>query len=114
MKNDIVNNNEKIYKMRRKIMTHMLIRSKLKDFDKWKLIFDEHANIRKAGGSKGYRIFRNIDNPNETIIIFKWDTIENARKFSQSEDLKKRMQEAGVTDIPDFFFLEEVERMAEY
>ena len=91
----------------------MLIRSKLKDFDKWKPIFDEHTNIRKTGGSKGYRLFRNIDNPNETIIIFKRDTIENARKFSQSEDLKRRMQEAGVIDIPDFFFLEEFERAVE-
>ena len=94
-------------------MTYMLIRSKLKDFDKWKTVFDGYAQTRKAGGSKGHRLYRNIDNPIETVIIFKWDTIEKARKFAGSEDLKKRMQEAGVVDKPDIFFLEEVEQVIE-
>ena len=73
-------------------MTHMLIRHKLKDFDKWKRIFDENASVRKVGGSKGHRLFRNADDHNEIVAIFKWDTIENARKFAESEELKKRKE----------------------
>jgi hypothetical protein len=35
--------------------------------------------------------------------------MENAQKFYESEDLKKVMKKAGVTDKPDIYFLEEVE-----
>lgn len=93
------------------IMPYVLIRSKVKDYDKWKTIFDEHATTRKTSGSKGGRLFRNDEDPNELVIVFKWDSIENARKFAQSEELKKRMLRAGVIDKPDMYFLEEIERL---
>lgn len=89
----------------------MLVRHKVKDYEKWKPVFDEHAAMRKTGGCKGGRLFRNTDNPNETIIIWKWDTIENARKFAKSEDLEKVMQKAGVAEKPDIYFLDEVETL---
>ena len=88
-------------------MVYVFVRHKVKDFDKWKPVFDEHATNRKDAGSQGGRLFRNADNLNEIVTIFKWDTIENARKFCGSEDLKKAMEKAGVIDKPDIFFLEE-------
>ena len=54
---------------------------------------------------------RNADNPNEMVVIFEWDSLEKARKFAQSEDLKKTMQRAGVIDKPDIYFLEKIERV---
>lgn len=93
-------------------MVYMLVRHKVEDYEKWKQVFDEHAAFRDTRGSKGGRLFKNIDNPDETIIIFKWDTIENARKFAGSEDLEKAMKKAGVIEKPDIYFLDEVERLA--
>lgn len=43
------------------------------------------------------------------MILFEWDSLEKARKFAQSEDLRKTMQRAGVIDKPDLYFLDEVE-----
>jgi hypothetical protein len=40
-----------------------------------------------------------------------WDSLENARRFADAEDLREAMQRAGVTDEPDVYFLEEVERL---
>jgi len=93
-------------------MAYLLIRHKHKDYTKWKTVFDEHSVTRNASGSKGARLFRNTDNPNEMVIIFEWDSLEKAKKFAQSEDLKKTMQRAGVIDKPDIYFLEEVERVS--
>jgi heme-degrading monooxygenase HmoA len=90
-------------------MQRTLIRHKVKDYDKWKSVFDEHSVIRKAGGEKGGHLFRNKADRNEIFIELKWDTMENAQKFYESEDLKKVMKKAGVTDKPDIYFLEEVE-----
>jgi hypothetical protein len=34
-------------------MPYLLIRHKVKDYDKWKPVFDEHGSTRKANGSRG-------------------------------------------------------------
>ena len=88
-------------------MTFVLVRHKVQDFAKWKPVYDEHQAARKAGGSKGARLFRSADNPNEVILLFEWDQLKNARQFIQSEDLRKVMEKAGVADRPDVYFLEE-------
>ncbi|MBA4313524.1 MAG: cyclase [Chlorobiaceae bacterium] len=91
-------------------MSYVLVRHNVEEFSKWKSLYDKHSETRKAGGSKGARVFRNANNPNEAVLLFEWNDIENARKFTQSDDLRQRMQEAGVTGKPDIFFLDEVER----
>lgn len=91
-------------------MPYMLVRHKVKDYAKWKPIYDGHAATRKEAGSKGARLFRKASDPDELLILFEWDSLDNARKFAKSEDLKKRMQEAGVSDQPDIYFLEEIEQ----
>jgi heme-degrading monooxygenase HmoA len=90
-------------------MAFVLLRGKVQDYARWKPTFDEHGATRKAAGSKGARVFRSADNPNEVIILMEWDQLKNARQFTQSEDLKKTMEKAGVVGKPDVYFLEEVE-----
>lgn len=93
-------------------MPYVLIRHKVADYAKWKIMFDEHGTIRKTSGSKGGRVFRNADDPNEVVILFEWDDMEKARGFVQSEDLRRTMQRAGVSDKPDFYYLDEVEKVS--
>ena len=82
----------------------------VEDYAKWKSNYDQHAATRKASGSKKAHLFRNANNPNELIILFEWDDLGKARSFAQSEDPVKTMQKAGVSDKPDIYFLEEIER----
>ena len=91
-------------------MTYLLVRHKVEDYAKWKPVFDENGAARKAGGSKGARVFRNTDNPNEQVVITEWPTLEQARQFAQSPDLREAMQRAGVIGMPDVLFLDEVDR----
>ena len=91
-------------------MAYLLVRHKVKDFSEWKSGFDAHASFRKKGGSKGGYLFRNEDDPNEVIVVLKWDDLEKARTFANSEELKKTMEKVGVIDKPDIYFLDEVER----
>ena len=91
-------------------MSFMLVRHKVKDFDKWKPLYDEHAEVRKKSGSKSARLFRNANNPNEILILFEWESLGKARKFASSENLRQKMQEAGVLEKPDIYFLNEVEK----
>ena len=94
-------------------MPHMLVRHKVEDFENWKPVFEEHGETRRESGSKGVRLFRNADAPNETVVLLEWEDLEDARRFAQSEDLRETMQRAGVADQPDIYFLEEVETVPE-
>jgi heme-degrading monooxygenase HmoA len=90
-------------------MPYMLVRHNVEDYEKWKPVFEEHGDTRRESGSKGVRLFRNADAPNETVILIEWEDLENARQFAQSEDLRETMERAGVAEQPDIYFLEEVD-----
>jgi heme-degrading monooxygenase HmoA len=57
------------------------------------------------------RAFHSVDNPNEIVMLVEWDDLTKARNFTQSKELKKVMEKAGVTDKPDIYFLEKIENV---
>jgi hypothetical protein len=91
-------------------MPTLLIRHKVEDYAVWKAAFDQHANARRANGSQGGQLFRNAADPNDVVILLAWDLLERAHLFADSDDLREAMARAGVTDQPDIWFLEEIDR----
>jgi uncharacterized protein (DUF1330 family) len=91
-------------------MPWMLVRHKVEEYAKWKPAFDEHGAARKAIGSKGGYLFRNVDDPNEVVVLIDMVDLQKAREFVQSEDLRESMQKSGVADQPDVYLLDEVDR----
>ena len=88
-------------------MAHLLVHHKVEDYRKWKLAFDEHAAYRSKNGSKGGKVFRSSSDPNEVFVLLEWDSIENAKKFAQSDQTKEVMKDAGVVGMPAIYFVEE-------
>jgi hypothetical protein len=88
-------------------MNYILIRHKIADFGKWKPAYDAHASARAAAGLKEERLLRNIDNPNEMILLFSAQDLNKAKEFAGSDDLRQKMQQAGVIDKPDVWFLKD-------
>jgi heme-degrading monooxygenase HmoA len=88
-------------------MTYMLVHHTVRDFKQWKPIFDQHEKARKANGSKHAQVFQTSSDPSDVFILFEWDSGENAKKFAQSDDLKKTMELAGVVGKPHIHFLTE-------
>ena len=91
-------------------MSYVMVTHKVADYARWKPIFDADGANRQAGGSKGGQLFRSADDPNEVVLLFEWDQ-EQARQYSQREDVREKMQEAGVLDPPEISFLEEIEQL---
>ena len=91
-------------------MPHVLIRHKVADYTKWKSVFDAHKGMRKAGGEKTHQIFHAADDPNNLVLLFEWDNLDNARRFLESQELRQAMKKAGVSDQPDVHFLKEGQR----
>jgi hypothetical protein len=88
-------------------MVHVIVRHKVADYGRWKETFDGHLGARKAAGEMGYRVMLSVDDPREVTVFLDWDSLERARKFATSDDLKQKMQQSGVIGDPDVRFLED-------
>jgi len=90
-------------------MGMLVIRHKVKDYDRWRPEFDRHASAQKSAGLSNPRVFRSSHDPNEVVIFFNANDTVKAKDFVASLDLKSSMANAGVVDSPTFYFLESTE-----
>ena len=86
-------------------MPLLIIRHKVKDFANWKTAYDAHAGARDKAGLANGRVTRSIDDPNELVLIFDVNDLEQAKAFGASDELRTAMQNAGVVDMPTVYFL---------
>lgn len=90
-------------------MAIVTIRHSVEDFSKWKTGYDEGKSMIKSKGGKRQILYKNVDNPNELIVVTEVDSLDNARNIVQSDELKTAMHNAGVVGAPIITFLDEVE-----
>ena len=90
-------------------MAYILVKQNVEDYTKWKAAFDENSTIRKQGGSEGGSVFRSSSDPNEVVVLLKWDNPDNAKRFLESDELKKTMEQAGVVGRPNVHVLDQVD-----
>jgi hypothetical protein len=93
-------------------LSYLIVKHAVADYARWKTIFDANSANRQAAGSKGGQVLRSADDPNEVVILLEWDVLENARQFSQREEVRATMEEAGVLGSPEFYLLEEIEQIS--
>jgi len=86
-------------------MAYMLVRHSVKDYEAWKSVFDSKRDLRKRYGEKSYQILRDAKSPNELVSLFAWDSLEKAREYASSPELKEAMADAGVIGKPEISFL---------
>jgi heme-degrading monooxygenase HmoA len=89
-------------------MVYVLAKLKVENYETWKTFFDKRSDTRKESGSKEAHLFRNSDDPNEVLILFIWDTKENAQKYMESENLRKYLKNAG-SELKNVTYLDEQE-----
>jgi hypothetical protein len=88
-------------------MVTVFIRHRVRNYLKWKQVFDAFAPTRRASGEKSYVIGNLPGKANNLCLLFQWDTAANAGKFLKSKELKAAMKDAGVLEMPEVFVFEE-------
>ena len=86
-------------------MAFILIRHKVKDFKTWKTGYDAHQPNRAEAGLTEKYVLRSADDANEVVLLFEAQDLNRAKAFAASADLREKMQEVGVIDKPDIYFL---------
>ena len=85
--------------------SYTIVRAKVRDFAQWKPGYDAHLPKRAAAGLTEKYLLRGADDSNEVILVFEAADLNRARALSESADLREAMQQAGVVDKPDFYYL---------
>lgn len=87
-------------------MAHFYIRHRVQDYAAWKQVFDDFAPQRRAGGEISYALYHQEDDDNDIALLFEWDTMERAKAFIASDEIRETMRNAGVEGgPPTFLFL---------
>jgi len=86
-------------------MAFLLIRHRVKDFKAWKTGYDAHQSKRTEAGLTEKYLLRGAEDANEVVLLFEAQDINRAKVFASSADLREKMQEVGVIDKPDIYFL---------
>jgi len=89
-------------------MLNVLVHHEVADYPTWKAAFDAAIDWRHKNGERSARIFHTAGNLNDLILLFEWETLEQARAFMASDELKARMVSGGVRGQPRVEFLTEM------
>jgi hypothetical protein len=82
----------------------LMVKHKVKDWDAWKKVFDEHKQARIDAGLTDRVVAHTVGDDHNVTLVFAVADIDKAKAFSNSKDLKDKMKEAGVEGAPSFFF----------
>jgi quinol monooxygenase YgiN len=93
-------------------MALAIIRSTVRDYGEWRKVYDQAGPMQKAGGVIEESVYQAKNDPNDIVVLHRFDTIEQAEKFVSSPELKDAMQRAGVVGAPRIEVVEEARRTA--
>jgi hypothetical protein len=86
-------------------MVRMFARHTVTDYAKWREAYD--AFDRGSMGVQASAVYRSADDPNDVTVWHDFGSLEDARSFVGSEELKATMIKAGVVSAPDIWITSE-------
>jgi hypothetical protein len=89
-------------------MVHVLVRHKVSDYKCWRSVFDAALEFRHEGGERSCRVFHDSVDSNNLTLLFEWENLERAQRYMSSEELRRKMKEAGVASAPEIQYLGEM------
>ncbi len=88
-------------------MAKLYVHHKIQDYQQWRKVFDDLTSSRTQFGCTGHQVFRSPSDPNEITILTDWLSVDQAKAYATSNELRDGMKNAGVISQPDVIFLAE-------
>ena len=85
---------------------HLLVRHKVADFIRWRETFESHKEAQREAGMELERLWRDLDDPDDVVLLFEVEDLDKAREFVHSSDIPDAYNGVEVVDEPDIYFLE--------
>ncbi len=87
-------------------MATVFIRHPVADFDSWRPHYDEGAHRRDEAGLTEVGVFQDASDPNSVLVVWNTDNVDGFEAMLADEDLKQKMQDAGVLASPEVWIAE--------
>jgi quinol monooxygenase YgiN len=90
------------------MIQYVLIIHEVQDYQSWKIVFDQAADLRKEAGERSYQVLKYENNSNQIVHFSEWTSLQDAKAFFESSQLVEIREKAGVKS-PEFIYLEQLE-----
>jgi hypothetical protein len=79
-------------------MTFLLCRNRVRDFRRWKRVFDSHANAHRRAGLRRLWLCRELGMPSEVHFLFAVADLRRAKAFIAAPSAAKAARASGVVE----------------
>jgi len=86
------------------MVVRIFVRHKVQDYAAWRKGYDAFEPTRVKMAVRGQAIYRDIDDGNDITVWHDFDSLEAAKAFANSNELKSAMKDAGVIGAPTVWF----------
>jgi hypothetical protein len=90
----------------------LIVQHKVRDYEAWKSVFDEHQAVRTRYGASGHELYRGLEDPNDITVVNHFPSKEQAEAFAADLSLKEAMERGGVVSEPRITWAREAEVVA--
>ena len=78
----------------------MAVHHRVRDYEAWKRVFDEHEDVRRSHGQLEHRIYHPLGDSLQLVVHNDFPTVQAADSFGADPSLPEAMQRAGVEGEP--------------
>lgn len=82
----------------------MYVRHEVADYTAWRKAYDGFDATRRKMGVTAQAVYRSVDNPNDVTVTHDFRSVDKAKAFAASAELKSAMEKGGVKDAPQIWF----------
>ena len=89
-------------------MATVFVRHTVRDYAAWRKVYDEFKTWAESVGRTSEGVYQLDGSPNDLTVYQEFATMEAAKTFAASDELKEAMARAGVDGAPDIWFADRV------
>ncbi len=88
-------------------MARLFVRHKVEDYATWRRVYDDFEATRTRMGEGGDWVYQLDGDLRDVTVIHDFGTVEEAKAFAGSSELREAMSNAGVAGTPDVWITSE-------
>jgi quinol monooxygenase YgiN len=81
----------------------LFVRHEVADYGVWRKAFDAFAPTAKKAGALNGAVYRSAEDANDVTVIHDFHSVDKAKAFVASPELKAAMEKAGVKGAPQIW-----------
>lgn len=85
-------------------MATLFVRHTVQDYATWRKVYDAFDATRRGMGVSSDGVYQLDGNPNDITIYHEFNSMDTAKAFAASTELREAMGSAGVVGAPSIWF----------